>query len=60
MPESQYCAFFRKEDFLLVGGESPFILHLICMHRGGWFGRDLRNRMICTCRFVVTVVIIGA
>jgi len=32
---------------------------LIYVHGGGWYGRDLHNRTICTCRFVVTPVIMG-
>jgi len=30
------------------------------MHEDGWYGRDPRNRLICTCIFFVTVVITGA
>jgi len=30
------------------------------VHGGGWYGRDPHNRMICTCKFVVTIVIVGA
>ena len=56
--------FFRKEeedeDPLLAGGKSSFILDLICVHGGGWYGRDLLNCMICMCRVVVTTVIVAA
>jgi len=54
--------FFRIKGVLpsLARGEGPFIHYLICVHRGRWYGHDPRNHMICTCWFVVTVVIIGA
>ena len=34
------------------------IFDLICVHEGGWYRRDPRNDMICTCRIVITAVII--
>ena len=43
---------------LLIGG-GIFML-LICAYEGRLYGRDLRNGMICTCRFAVTVAIMGA
>jgi len=49
--------FFRKEHAPLAGGEGSFILDLIRVHEGGWYGLDLRNHVW---RFVVTAVIVGA
>jgi len=40
----------------LVGEEC----NLICVHDGRWYVSDPRNHMICTCRFVVTIVIVSA
>ena len=44
---------------LLLGGEGLLML-LICVHGGGCYERDLHNCMICTCRFAITVAIMGA
>jgi len=46
----------RKKIPALAGG--LFIFGQICVHGGGWSGLDPRNRMICTCKFVVTIVIV--
>jgi len=49
----------RKASSLLIGGESLLISGQTSVHGGGWYGCDPRNRMICMCKFVVTVVIVG-